>query len=102
MVAVGAEETRYGEWSVIRFRSAGHGTANNLSTNFFYGGKSKLDENGDSVPRQLVLTKVSLVERRPDNYEVIIYHGQDLEKLRQCQGSYYDGFGFYVDAGSHC
>ena len=79
MVAVGAEETRYGEWSVIRFRSAGHGTANSLSTNFFYGGKSRLDENGDSVPRQLVLTRVSLVERRPDNYEVRSYRCMNLE-----------------------
>ena len=85
MVAVGAEETRYGEWSVIRFRSAGHGTVNSLSTNFFFGGKSRLDENGDSVPRQLVLTRVSLVERRPDNYEVISCQSLTLENLRRSE-----------------
>ncbi|KAE8735363.1 DnaJ-like protein subfamily C GRV2 [Hibiscus syriacus] len=31
-----------------------------------------LGEHGDAVSRQLILTKVSLVERRPDNYEVVI------------------------------
>lgn len=72
MVAVGAEETRYGEWSVIRLRSAGHGTVNNIGTGLGQGGKGGIGEDGDSVPRQLVLTKLSLVERRPDNYEAVI------------------------------
>ena len=79
MVAVGAEEPQYGEWSVIRFRSAGRGTANNFGTHFFHGEKSGLDEHGDSVHRQLILTKSSIVERRPDNYEVRSYRCMNLE-----------------------
>ncbi|KAK9903730.1 hypothetical protein M0R45_001010 [Rubus argutus] len=31
-----------------------------------------LGEHGDAVSRQLILTKVSLVERRPENYEAVI------------------------------
>ncbi|MCO5552633.1 hypothetical protein L7F22_006148 [Adiantum nelumboides] len=72
MVAVGAEETRYGEWSVVRLRSGGHGTVNNAGIGSSQGGKGGIGEDGDSVPRQLVLTKLSLVERRPDNYEAVI------------------------------
>ncbi|KAH7286770.1 hypothetical protein KP509_32G022100 [Ceratopteris richardii] len=72
MVAVGAEETRYGEWSVVRLRSAGHGTVNNAGIGLSQGGKGGIGEDGDSVPRQLVLTKLSLVERRPNNYEAVI------------------------------
>lgn len=34
------------------------------------GPKGGLGEHGDAVSRQLILTKVSLVERRPENYEV--------------------------------
>lgn len=38
------------------------------------GPKGGLGEHGDSVSRQLVLTKFSIVERRPDNYEVTYTH----------------------------
>ncbi|KAG6548512.1 hypothetical protein Mapa_010000 [Marchantia paleacea] len=68
--AVGAEETPVGEWSVNRLRSAGHGTAS--ITHFEIGPKGGLGPKGDVAPRQLVLTKSSLVERRPDNYEAVI------------------------------
>jgi hypothetical protein len=34
------------------------------------GPKGGLGDHGDAVSRQLILTKVSLVERRPENYEV--------------------------------
>lgn len=34
------------------------------------GPKGGLGEHGDAVSRQLILTKASLVERRPENYEV--------------------------------
>lgn len=34
------------------------------------GPKGGLGDQGDAVSRQLILTKVSLVERRPENYEV--------------------------------
>lgn len=68
--AVGAEETPYGGWSVMRLRSAAHGTANVTGLTLGVGPKGGLGEQGDSVPRQLILTKISLVERRPDNYEV--------------------------------
>lgn len=68
--AVGAEETPVGEWSVNRLRSSGHGTA---SISYFeIGPKGGLGPKGDVAPRQLVLTKSSLVERRPDNYEVSV------------------------------
>ena len=92
MVAVGAEEPQYGEWSVIRFRSAGRGTANNFGTHFFHGEKSGLDEHGDSVHRQLILTKSSIVERRPDNYEVRSYRCMNLEDrglARSIDGLYF-------------
>lgn len=68
--AVGAEETPYGGWSVTRLRSAAHGTLNNLGLSLVVGPKGGLGEQGDAVSRQFVLTKVSLVERRPENYEV--------------------------------
>ncbi|XP_008800082.2 dnaJ homolog subfamily C GRV2 [Phoenix dactylifera] len=70
--AVGADETPHGGWSVTRLRSAAHGTANVESLSLGVGPKGGLGEQGDSVSRQLILTKVSLVERRPDNYEAVI------------------------------
>lgn len=69
--AVGASETPCGGWFVTRLRSAAHGTANVSSLNLCIGHKGGLGEQGDIVHRQLILTKVSLVERRPDNYEVV-------------------------------
>lgn len=68
--AVGAEETPYGGWLVTRLRSGAHGTGNVSGLSVVVGPKGGLGEHGDSVPRQLILTKVSLVERRPENYEV--------------------------------
>lgn len=71
--AVGAAETRHGEWSVIRLRPAAHGTACIESLSMGIGPRGGLGEQGDSVSRQLVLTNTSLVERRPENYEVVIF-----------------------------
>jgi DnaJ family protein C protein 13 len=68
--AVGAEESPVGEWSVNRLHMAGHGTASVVSFTFELGPKGGLGQAGDVAYRQLVLTKSSLVERRPDNYEV--------------------------------
>lgn len=68
--AVGAEETPCGGWSVTRLRSAARGTLNIPGLNLSIGPKGGLGEHGDAVSRQLILTKVSLVERRPENYEV--------------------------------
>ncbi|XP_022729828.1 dnaJ homolog subfamily C GRV2-like isoform X1 [Durio zibethinus] len=70
--AVGAEETPCGGWSVTRLRSAAHGTLNVPGLTFSVGPKGGLGEHGDAVCRQLILTKASLVERRPDNYEAVI------------------------------
>ncbi|GKV06523.1 hypothetical protein SLEP1_g18407 [Rubroshorea leprosula] len=70
--AVGAAETPFGGWSVTRLRSAAHGTLHIPGLSFSVGPKGGLGEHGDSVSRQLILTKVSLVERRPDNYEAVI------------------------------
>ncbi|GAV86253.1 DnaJ domain-containing protein/DUF4339 domain-containing protein [Cephalotus follicularis] len=70
--AVGAEETPCGGWSVTRLRSAAHGTLNVPGLSLGVGPKGGLGEHGDAVFRQLILTKVSLVERRPDNYEAVI------------------------------
>ncbi|XVF88478.1 hypothetical protein PTKIN_Ptkin19aG0054400 [Pterospermum kingtungense] len=70
--AVGAEETPCGGWSVTRLRSAAHGTLNVPGLTFSVGPKGGLGEHGDAVSRQLILTKASLVERRPDNYEAVI------------------------------
>ncbi|TYJ29378.1 hypothetical protein E1A91_A06G065500v1 [Gossypium mustelinum] len=70
--AVGAEETPCGGWSVTRLRSAAHGTLNIPGLNFTVGPKGGLGDHGDAVSRQLILTKASLVERRPDNYEAVI------------------------------
>ncbi|XVE54326.1 hypothetical protein DITRI_Ditri03aG0071500 [Diplodiscus trichospermus] len=70
--AVGAEETPCGGWSVTRLRSAAHGTLNVPGLSFSVGPKGGLGEHGDAVSRQLILTKASLVERRPDNYEAVI------------------------------
>lgn len=72
MEAVGAAETRHGEWSVTRLRSAAHGTASIESLSLGVGPRGGLGEQGDSVSRLLVLTSTSLVERRPENYEVDI------------------------------
>lgn len=55
---------------MTRLRSTAHGTANVESLSLGIGPKGGLGEQGDAVSRQLILTKVSLVERRPDNYEV--------------------------------
>ena len=68
--AVQAEETPCGGWSVTRLRSAAHGTLNIPGFNLGVGPKGGLGEQGDAVSRQLILTRISLVERRPDNYEV--------------------------------
>ncbi|CAN6319075.1 unnamed protein product [Urochloa humidicola] len=72
MEAVGAAETRHGEWSVTRLRSAAHGTASIESLGLGVGPRGGLGEQGDSVSRLLVLTNTSLVERRPENYEAVI------------------------------
>ncbi|CAN6324472.1 unnamed protein product [Urochloa humidicola] len=72
MEAVGASETRHGEWSVTRLRSAAHGTASIESLGLGVGPRGGLGEQGDSVSRLLVLTNTSLVERRPENYEAVI------------------------------
>ncbi|AQL05333.1 DnaJ homolog subfamily C GRV2 [Zea mays] len=72
MEAVGAAETRHGEWSVTRLRSAAHGTAYIESLSLGVGPRGGLGEQGDSVSCLLVLTSTSLVERRPENYEAVI------------------------------
>ncbi|CAN6305766.1 unnamed protein product [Urochloa humidicola] len=72
MEAVGAAETRHGEWSVTRLRSAAHGTASIESLGLGVGPRGGLGEKGDSISRLLVLTNTSLVERRPENYEAVI------------------------------
>ncbi|KAI5320494.1 PREDICTED: dnaJ [Prunus dulcis] len=69
--AVGAEETPCGGWSVTRLRSAARGTLNVPGLSLSVGPKGGLGENGDAVSRQLILTKASLVERRPENYEAV-------------------------------
>lgn len=69
--AVGAEETPCGGWSVTRLRSGAHGTLNVPGLSLGVGPKGGLGEHGDAVSRQLILTKVSLVERRPENYEAV-------------------------------
>lgn len=68
--AVGADETPCGGWSVTRLRSAAHGTLNVPGLSLGVGPRGGLGEHGDAVSRQLILTKVSIVERRPENYEV--------------------------------
>ncbi|XP_023749692.1 dnaJ homolog subfamily C GRV2 [Lactuca sativa] len=69
---VGAEETPCGGWSVMRLRTAAHGTLGAPGLGLIVGPKGGLGEQGDAVSRQLILTKVSLVERRPENYEAVI------------------------------
>lgn len=69
---VGAEETPCGGWSVMRLRTAAHGTLAAPRLGSMLGPKGGLGEHGDAVSRQLILTKVSLVERRLDNYEAVI------------------------------
>ncbi|XP_076911276.1 dnaJ homolog subfamily C GRV2-like [Bidens hawaiensis] len=69
---VGAEETPCGGWSVMRLRTAAHGTLGAPGFGLIVGPKGGLGEQGDAVPRQLILTKISLVERRPENYEAVI------------------------------
>ncbi|CAN0900814.1 DnaJ homolog subfamily C GRV2 [Linum grandiflorum] len=70
--AVGAAETPCGDWSVTRLRSAAHGTLNVPGLTLGVGPKGGLGEHGDAISRQLILTRVSLVERRPENYEAVI------------------------------
>ncbi|XP_042499011.1 dnaJ homolog subfamily C GRV2-like isoform X2 [Macadamia integrifolia] len=70
--AVGAEENPCGEWSVTRLRTAAHGTVNFLGLSLGIGPKGGLGDKGDAVSRQLILSKASLVERRPENYEAVI------------------------------
>lgn len=70
--AVGANETPCGGWSVTRLRTAAHGTVNLPSLSLGIGPKGGLGEHGDAVLRQLILTKASLVERRPENYEAVV------------------------------
>ncbi|CAN8246994.1 unnamed protein product [Cochlearia groenlandica] len=70
--AVGAEETPNGWWSVTRLRSAAHGTLNMPGLSLAIGPRGGLGEHGDAISLQLILTKASLVERRIDNYEVVI------------------------------
>ncbi|KAK7832878.1 dnaj like protein subfamily c grv2 [Quercus suber] len=60
-----------GGWSVTRLRSGAHGTLNVPGLSLGVGPKGGLGEHGDAVSRQLILTKVSLVERRPENYEAV-------------------------------
>lgn len=60
-----------GGWSVTRLRSAAHGTLNVPGLSLGVGQKGGLGDHGDAVSRQLILTKVSLVERRPENYEAV-------------------------------
>ncbi|KAE9602255.1 putative DnaJ domain-containing protein [Lupinus albus] len=69
--AVGAEDTPLGGWSVTRLRSAAHGTLNVPGLSLGVGPKGGLGEHGDAVSRQLILTKISIVERRPKNYEAV-------------------------------
>ncbi|KAL0403822.1 UNVERIFIED_CONTAM: DnaJsubfamily C GRV2 [Sesamum radiatum] len=70
--AVGAEETPLGGWSVTRLRTAAHGMLHSAGLSLAIGPKGGLGDSGDAVSRQLILTKVSLVERRPENYEAVI------------------------------
>lgn len=55
---------------MTRLRSAARGTLNVPGLSLSVGPKGGLGENGDAVSRQLILTNASLVERRPENYEV--------------------------------
>lgn len=68
--AVGAQETPLGGWSVTRLRTAAHGMLHSSGLSLAIGPKGGLGDLGDAVFRQLILTKASLVERRPENYEV--------------------------------
>ncbi|KAI3443850.1 hypothetical protein Pfo_000515 [Paulownia fortunei] len=68
----GAEETPLGGWSVTRLRTAAHGMLHSAGLSLALGPKGGLGDSGDAVSRQLILTKVSLVERRPENYEAVI------------------------------
>ncbi|XP_015163448.1 dnaJ homolog subfamily C GRV2 isoform X1 [Solanum tuberosum] len=70
--AVGADETPCGAWLVTRLRSAARGTLNTPGVSLSIGPKGGLGEHGDAVSRQLILTKGSLVERRPENYEAVV------------------------------
>ncbi|XP_042055385.1 dnaJ homolog subfamily C GRV2-like [Salvia splendens] len=70
--AVGAQETPLGGWSVIRLRTAAHGMLHSSGLSLAIGPKGGLGDLGDAVSRQLILTKASLVERRPENYEAVI------------------------------
>lgn len=67
---MGAQETPLGGWSVTRLRTAAHGMLHSSGLSLAIGPKGGLGDSGDAVSRQLILTKASLVERRPENYEV--------------------------------
>lgn len=67
---MGAQETPLGGWSVTRLRTAAHGMLHSSGLSLAIGPKGGLGDLGDAVSRQLILTKASLVERRPENYEV--------------------------------
>ena len=77
--AVGADETPYSRWLVTRLRSGAHGTAVVSGLGLVVGPKGGLGEYGDFVPRQLILTKASLVERRQENYEVVLTYNNFFE-----------------------
>ncbi|KAK4764687.1 hypothetical protein SAY86_025777 [Trapa natans] len=69
---LGAEQAPCGGWLVTRLRTAAHGTLNLPGWTFSVGPRGGIGEHGDTVSRQLILTKVSLIERRPENYEAVI------------------------------
>ncbi|KAK4771762.1 hypothetical protein SAY86_013537 [Trapa natans] len=69
---LGADQTPCGGWLVTRLRTAAHGTLNLPGWTFSVGPRGGIGEHGDTVSRQLILTKVSLIERRPENYEAVI------------------------------
>ncbi|KAL6560880.1 DnaJ subfamily C grv2 [Orobanche hederae] len=70
--AVGPQETPLSGWSVIRPRTAAHGMLHSSGLSLTIGPKGGLGDSGDAVSRQLILTKASLVERCPENYEAVI------------------------------
>ncbi|PKI66691.1 dnaJ homolog subfamily C GRV2 isoform X1 [Punica granatum] len=69
---LGAEQAPCGGWLVTRLRTAARGTLNLPGWTFSVGPRGGIGEHGDTVSRQLILTKVSLIERRPENYEAVI------------------------------
>lgn len=67
---LGAEQAPCGGWLVTRLRTAARGTLNLPGWTFSVGPRGGIGEHGDTVSRQLILSRVSLIERRPENYEV--------------------------------